>query len=107
MQRLILFLALFITASFAVPAPQSDDSKAETTRLESENNGVDKYSFAYETSNGISRSEEGELKGGGAEGEGNISVQGTTSWTAPDGKKYELSFTADETGYHPTFKLVA
>ncbi|XP_037812024.1 endocuticle structural glycoprotein SgAbd-5 [Lucilia sericata] len=87
------------------PAPQQDDTHAETLRLETENNGVDKYNFAYETSNGIVRSEEGELKT--TEDGAAIIVHGTTSWTAPDGKRYEMTFTADELGYHPTFKLVA
>uniref|UniRef100_A0A1B0G042 Uncharacterized protein n=1 Tax=Glossina morsitans morsitans TaxID=37546 RepID=A0A1B0G042_GLOMM len=88
-----------------VNAAASEDVHAETLRLETENNGVDKYSFAYDTSNGISRSEEGELKT--TEEGAAIVVQGTTSWIAPDGKRYEFSFNADETGYHPIFKLVA
>lgn len=62
---------------------------------------------SYETSNGITRNEEGVLKPGAGEDEGTLAVTGSTSWTAPDGKKYEISFTADETGYHPSFKLVA
>jgi len=62
---------------------------------------------SYETSNGISRNEEGVLKPAEGEAEGVLAVHGSTSWTAPDGKKYEISFTADETGYHPSFKLVA
>lgn len=60
---------------------------------------------SYDTSNGISRTEDGELKtfdDGAA-----IVVHGSTSWTAPDGKKYEIVFTADENGYHPSFKLSA
>lgn len=61
--------------------------------------------FSYETSNGISRSEQGELKT--TEDGAAIVVQGSTTWTAPDGKKYELTFTADELGYHPSIKLVA
>jgi len=47
------------------------------------------------------------VKPGAGEEDGSLSVQGSTSWSAPDGKKYEISFTADETGYHPKFKLVA
>lgn len=62
---------------------------------------------SYETSNGISRNEEGILKPGEGDAEGVLAVTGSTSWTAPDGKKYEISFTADDTGYHPSFKLVA
>ncbi|KAH8366111.1 hypothetical protein KR093_009203 [Drosophila rubida] len=96
---------LLVGISKALPA--ADDAQAETVRLESENNGVDKYSFAYETSNGIARNEEGVLKPAEGEADGILAVHGSSSWTAPDGKKYEISFTADETGYHPSFKLVA
>ncbi|XP_017841586.2 endocuticle structural glycoprotein SgAbd-5 [Drosophila busckii] len=101
---LIFVLLLMLCSSLAQPRP--DDQQAETLRLDVDNNGVDKYAFSYETSNGITRSEEGELKPGEGDAEGVISVHGSTSWTAPDGKKYEVSFTADETGYHPTVKLV-
>ncbi|BFF99388.1 endocuticle structural protein SgAbd-6 [Drosophila madeirensis] len=100
-------LILLVAAGVCLALPAGDDAQAETLKLESENNGVDKYSFAYETSNGISRTEEGVVKPGATEDEGSLSVTGTTSWSAPDGKKYEISFTADETGYHPKFRLVA
>lgn len=61
--------------------------------------------FSYDTSNGISRTEEGELKT--IDDNAAIVVHGSTSWTAPDGKKFELVFTADELGYHPSIKLVS
>ncbi|KAM7356720.1 cuticular protein 65Au [Cochliomyia hominivorax] len=100
--QIVILACLF---AIALTAPQQDDTKAEILRLEAENNGVDKYNFAYDTSNGISRSEAGELKT--TEDGAAIVVQGSYAWTAPDGKKYEMVFTADELGYHPTFKLVA
>ncbi|XP_017071609.1 endocuticle structural glycoprotein ABD-5 [Drosophila eugracilis] len=99
-----LFVLMAVGAGLALPA--GEDAQAETIKLESENTG-DKYSFSYETSNGISRTETGEVKPGAGEDDGSLSVQGSTSWSAPDGKKYEISFTADETGYHPKFRLVA
>ncbi|KAL7734150.1 hypothetical protein ACLKA6_011830 [Drosophila palustris] len=101
---LLLSICLLVGICRALPA--SEDAQAETVRLESENNGIDKYSFSYETSNGITRNEEGVLKPAEGDAEGVLAVSGSTSWTAPDGKKYEISFTADETGYHPSFKLV-
>ncbi|XP_075162540.1 cuticular protein 65Au [Haematobia irritans] len=91
--------------SVVLCAPQHDERKAEILRLEADNNGVDKYNFAYDTSNGISRQETGELK---TTDEGSaIVMRGSSSWTAPDGKKYEISFYADEFGYHPTFKQLS
>ncbi|XP_016934998.2 endocuticle structural glycoprotein ABD-5 [Drosophila suzukii] len=102
----IMWLVAFMAIGVCLALPAGEDAQAETIKLESENTG-DKYSFAYETSNGISRTETGEVKPGAGEEDGSLSVQGSTSWSAPDGKKYEISFTADETGYHPKFKLVA
>ncbi|KAH8318534.1 hypothetical protein KR067_008964 [Drosophila pandora] len=100
-----MWLIVLLAVGTSVALPAGEDAQAETIKMESENTG-DKYSFAYETSNGISRSETGEVKPGAGEDDGSLSVQGTTSWSAPDGKKYEISFTADETGYHPKFRLV-
>ncbi|KAI8040837.1 endocuticle structural glycoprotein ABD-5 [Drosophila gunungcola] len=106
MQSSFVWLVALMAFGACLALPAGEDAKAETLKLESENTG-DKYSFAYETSNGISRSETGEVKPGAGEEDGSLSVQGSTSWSAPDGKKYEISFTADETGYHPKFRLVA
>ncbi|KAH8379237.1 hypothetical protein KR009_003831 [Drosophila setifemur] len=100
-----MWLLCLLAVGIAVALPAGEDANAEIVKLESENTG-DKYSFAFETSNGISRQETGEVKPGATEDEGSISIQGSTSWTAPDNKKYEITFTADETGYHPKFRLV-
>ncbi|XP_043647766.1 endocuticle structural glycoprotein ABD-5 [Drosophila teissieri] len=106
MQSNFMWLVALMAIGICLALPAGEDAQAETLKLESENTG-DKYSFAYETSNGISRTETGEVKPGAGEEDGSLSVQGSTSWSAPDGKKYEISFTADETGYHPKFRLVA
>ncbi|EDW93601.1 endocuticle structural glycoprotein ABD-5 [Drosophila yakuba] len=106
MQSNLMWLVALMAIGICLALPAGEDAQAETLKLESENTG-DKYSFAYETSNGISRTETGEVKPGAGEEDGSLSVQGSTSWSAPDGKKYEISFTADETGYHPKFRLVA
>ncbi|CAD7004132.1 unnamed protein product [Ceratitis capitata] len=103
--QIIFLFACFAAVCLAAPRPDEGDEKAKTLRLEAENNGVDKYSFSYDTSNGISRTEEGELKT--IDDNAAIVVHGSTSWTAPDGKKFELVFTADELGYHPSIKLVS
>ena len=46
MKFAIFVLFCLVIGAYAAPAPEGDDTKAETLRLESENNGVDKYSFA-------------------------------------------------------------
>lgn len=55
---------------------------------------------SYETSDGVSRSEEAVVKNVGTEEEG-IEVHGVITWTAPDGEQYTLKFVADENGYRP------
>lgn len=47
MKYQIVVVLAFAAVALAVSAPpQQDDTKAETLRLEAENNGVDKYNFA-------------------------------------------------------------
>lgn len=66
-------------------------------------NIVIKFKFSiisFETSDGVSRSETGELKNAGTEDEA-IVVRGTIKWVADDGQEYSLNFVADENGYQP------
>lgn len=55
---------------------------------------------SYETSDGVSRSEQAELKNVGTEEEA-ISVRGTVTWVAADGQTYTLNYVADENGFQP------
>ncbi|XP_043271935.1 endocuticle structural glycoprotein SgAbd-2-like [Venturia canescens] len=54
----------------------------------------------YETGNGISYQEQGVLKNPGQENEA-LSVQGSSSYNAPDGTPIQLTFVADENGFQP------
>lgn len=54
----------------------------------------------YETSDGVSRSEQAELKQIDAETKA-LSVRGTITWTAADGQQYTLNYLADENGFQP------
>lgn len=56
--------------------------------------------YSYETSDGVSRQEEAELKDIGAENKA-LSVRGSVTWVAPDGQTYTLNYVADENGYQP------
>lgn len=44
--QIVLLFACFAVVCLAAPRPDEADQKAETLRLEAENNGVDKYSFS-------------------------------------------------------------
>lgn len=69
-----------------------DNKPAQTLRQNNDIHDDGHYEYSYETSNGISAHESG-LAG--------RSVEGAAHWTAPDGSPINLSYTADENGYHP------
>lgn len=55
---------------------------------------------SFETSDGTSRNEAGELMYIGTNDEA-ISVHGVVSWIAPNGEKFTLRYVADENGFQP------
>lgn len=50
------------------------------------------YRYSFDATNGISLQESGV---------GGQSVSGSAGWVAPDGAQYQLTWTADATGFHP------
>ncbi|XP_046392160.1 endocuticle structural glycoprotein SgAbd-2-like [Ischnura elegans] len=56
------------------------------------------YSYSYQTENGISAAEAGQLKNPGTVDEAMV-AQGSYSYTAPDGTPIELRYIADENGF--------
>lgn len=56
--------------------------------------------FSFETSDGISQQEQGQLVNQGSENEA-ISVRGSYSYTGPDGVVYTVTYIADENGFQP------
>ncbi|CAH0556915.1 unnamed protein product [Brassicogethes aeneus] len=61
------------------------------------------YQWSYETENGIAAQELGKLRGKGQEA--SIEVQGSYSYTSPEGIPVAISYVADDTGYHPAGDL--
>ncbi|XP_061394862.1 larval cuticle protein 65Ag1-like isoform X2 [Musca vetustissima] len=94
---------LFCLVAAAIAAPQDadhDEHDAQILRQEVENNGVDKYNFASETSDGSNVQAEGELKNVGTEVEA-LAVRGSYSFVADDGQTYTVTYVADENGFQP------
>jgi hypothetical protein len=54
--------------------------------------------FSYETENGISAQEQGTIKNPGQQDEASV-VQGTFSYTSPEGYPVKLNYIADENGF--------
>ncbi|KOB72624.1 Larvae cuticle protein [Operophtera brumata] len=94
-----IVLALFVAAAVAAP-PSDIDRDAQVLRYDNDNIGVGPFSWAYQTSNGISQQEQGELKNAGTENEA-IEVRGQFSYTGPDGVVYSVSYIANEGGFQP------
>lgn len=62
------------------------------------------FCFRYETENGISAQEEGRFEGQDPE---NLikTVEGSYSYTAPDGVIVSVNYIADENGFRPQLRL--
>ncbi|XP_059052933.1 flexible cuticle protein 12-like [Achroia grisella] len=95
-----IVLAVLVAAAVAAPAAGGPDSTAQILRYDSNNIGVDGYSYGFETSNGISQQEEGQLVNAGSENAA-IAVRGQFSYTGPDGQQYTVTYVADENGFQP------
>ncbi|XP_035914195.1 flexible cuticle protein 12-like [Anopheles stephensi] len=93
---LVCVALCFVAIAVAVPVP---DQNAETLKYDSNINGVDGYSYQYETSNGISAQEAGELKNVGEASA--LAVRGSFTYTADDGQVYTVNYIADENGFQP------
>ncbi|XP_075973121.1 pupal cuticle protein 20-like [Anticarsia gemmatalis] len=70
------------------------------TKFENVNNGDGTYHFDYETGNGISAHESGSPSAQGPEGPA-VTAEGGFSFRTPDGQQIQLTYTADENGFHP------
>lgn len=76
-------------AIVSVASAQSNDAQAEILRAD-QIVDPDSYYFAYQTSNGISAQEQGQLKQIGAEA--GIAAQGSYSWTSPEGQQFQVNY---------------
>lgn len=56
---------------------------------------------SYETANGISAQEQGQVKNAGNEEAEALEAQGSFKYTADDGTPVELSYVANENGFQP------
>ncbi|KAK9512456.1 hypothetical protein O3M35_000887 [Rhynocoris fuscipes] len=86
------------------PAPQgspstpSQVSYARILKQEQDTQFDGSFNYAYETENGIAGQANGILKNAGREDEA-LAVEGSFSWTSPEGIPISITFVSDEGGY--------
>ncbi|XP_014363480.1 endocuticle structural glycoprotein ABD-4 [Papilio machaon] len=93
----IALVALFVAVAFA--APQAPTEPIPILRQDSQINGDGSYQYSFETGNGISADQKGDLKKvGDVEA---LEVQGQFQYPGEDGQNIQLTYTADENGFQP------
>ncbi|XP_059059999.1 larval cuticle protein 1-like [Achroia grisella] len=98
--KMKLIVVVFALVAVAIAAPP-EPPKILRSDFDQQPEGG--YSFNFETEDGISRNENGELKE--ALDEENkphkvVIVRGSYSYTNPEGKPETINYYADETGFH-------
>ncbi|XP_067000872.2 endocuticle structural glycoprotein SgAbd-2 [Anabrus simplex] len=105
-----LFLCLSALVVAAIARPQfaqyynqpSYKQQVPILAYSNEVNPDGSYAYNYQTGDGINAQESGYLKNAGAGPEREAqTVQGSFSYTAPDGTPITLTYTADENGFRP------
>ncbi|XP_073811895.1 larval cuticle protein 4-like [Musca autumnalis] len=86
-----MFKFMILAALLAFAAAAESDVNAEITELTSDVR-PDGFNYAVGTSNGIH-----EVAAGDASG----NVQGSYEYTSPEGEHISVTYTADDSGYHP------
>ncbi|XP_031622288.1 endocuticle structural glycoprotein SgAbd-2-like [Contarinia nasturtii] len=95
---LAIFAVITIANAQIRPLLQTRDRDAIILKQIYEPNPDGSYVYSYETSNGIAADQTGYLKNRGTNLEAQV-VQGSYSYTGPDGILYTVNYIADENGY--------
>uniref|UniRef100_A0A1I8P830 Uncharacterized protein n=1 Tax=Stomoxys calcitrans TaxID=35570 RepID=A0A1I8P830_STOCA len=82
-----------------VPRPTTFEGNAVILKQDFNLNPDGSYNYNYETSNGIRADEAGYLKNAGNPQLEAQVMQGSYSYTGPDGVVYTINYIADENGY--------
>ncbi|XP_046665438.1 endocuticle structural glycoprotein ABD-4-like [Homalodisca vitripennis] len=100
MYTILAFCALLGVSLAAPQQPQT--SPIPIIKYESEGPNPDgSYRWAYETGNEIQAEETGSVKNFGVPDQEIQSAIGSYSYTAPDGTRISITYTADENGFVP------
>ncbi|CAG4940853.1 unnamed protein product [Parnassius apollo] len=101
MKFLVVFAAAFALVSADVShIVRIDESQAPILKSDFDISPQGSYQWEYETGNGISAQAVGTVRNPESE-IASIEVKGSARYTSPEGEPIELTYVADENGYHP------
>ncbi|KAJ9574178.1 hypothetical protein L9F63_008434, partial [Diploptera punctata] len=104
-EECITVVAVLSLVAAALARPQGPTSNTTPIPIISYvNEGVNfdgSYKWSYETANEIQAQEEGFVKNLGNPEQETQVAQGGYAYTAPDGTRYSIQYTADENGFVP------
>ncbi|XP_015595821.1 endocuticle structural glycoprotein SgAbd-2 [Cephus cinctus] len=100
-----IFLAIFATLAVSCYAAPVEQAPIAILSQEQDIGTDGTFSLKFETENGISEQIQGSLKQLDQDTQAQV-IQGTASWTAPDGTPVQISWTADENGYQPESSIL-
>ncbi|XP_002134825.3 pupal cuticle protein Edg-78E [Drosophila pseudoobscura] len=92
MNKFLILVVATLALACAQARPDAYDAAAETREYKSDLKEDGSYNYQYQTSNGIAGQESGV---------GGYYASGSSAYYAPDGQLVQLTYTADENGYHP------
>lgn len=113
MWRIIFALATVTVLSLGAPQEPVHTTPVQIISQNAVVNADGSFNYSFETSNGIKVEESGfvkpviDVRSGLGEGTTDENtgdsqvIQGSFSYTAPDGSPISLKYIADETGFHP------
>ncbi|CAD7090693.1 unnamed protein product [Hermetia illucens] len=86
------FVVLAVVIGLASAQHGNPEALAEIRSFGSDISPDGSYQWSFDTSNGIAAQEQGV---------GSVKAAGASSYTSPEGIPIQLTYTADENGFHP------
>ncbi|KAG5877068.1 hypothetical protein JTB14_014551 [Gonioctena quinquepunctata] len=98
----LIILSLAIAAVSCGPALVPTGEPIAIVRYDNEGVNPDgSYQWTYETGNGISAQESGQVKPGNTPEEAELEVAGSYEYTKDDGSKVQVSYISNKDGFQP------
>lgn len=97
----MIFFCLGVSLALSAPAQLASNEVIPILSQDAEVNFDGSYRSSFETGNGISAQEQGQVKNAGNPETEAAEVQGSFQYPSPDGELIQVSYTANENGFQP------